>query len=602
MKIIKYLLFAILLFAILLIATIAFIVMTVDTDSYKNEIVAAVERSTGRKLEIMGDLQLSFFPWLGLSMESVQLANASGFGDEPMIAVDQVKIKADLLSLVKGQPTVDVIAIHGLVANLKQNAQGVKNWDDLLAEKNAQTSEEEASSQIGGFHIEGIELIDAQLNWVDLMTESTVSLASLNLVTGKIAPQQATDLAIDFQLQDDEGNKIDVDMESSIIIDNNLTELKSDLLKLKANVLSEALPNKTLAIELDAVVNVDLEKGDITLQDMKVALGETELTGSFELKNAVKPKIAFSFVAKTLDLDQWLVGGEQDQASEIDNGSSVDPMIELPKDLMNAYDVEGALSANTILVSDVKLSDFSSTVIIENGVLSISSISIKLYQGTMRGGVVINSKASLPRYDADIAIENVQIDQLSMDFLGEEQAYLRGVSQLSLTLSSQGHRVSELLKALQGKGDFLAADGALRDRALAEKVESAVAFMKSRDPKPVGEEIVFDELSASYNISDGIMNNDDLKLVTSLILADGQGVVDLPNQALNYRVSLRFSEDPDSLVIPLTASGSLQQPNYGLDLNAILTNPEATEKQLDKTKEDLDKKVDELKSKFGFDL
>ena len=56
-----------------------------------------------------------------------------------------------------------------------------------------------------------------------------------------------------------------------------------------------------------------------------------------------------------------------------------------------------------------------------------------------------------------------------------------------------------------------AGNGALRDKELASKVEKAAAFMKGREPKPTGEEVVFDKLFGTFNITNGLSDNKDFK-------------------------------------------------------------------------------------------
>ena len=58
--------------------------LVIDPNDYRDEIGALVSERTGRSLNISGDLSLSVFPWLGIEVGEVSLANAPGFGPEPM--------------------------------------------------------------------------------------------------------------------------------------------------------------------------------------------------------------------------------------------------------------------------------------------------------------------------------------------------------------------------------------------------------------------------------------------------------------------------------------------------------------------------------------
>ena len=54
-----------------------------DPNAFKGQIAAAVKESTGRELVIPGQIELSYFPWLGFEVGEVRLGNPPGFGDGP---------------------------------------------------------------------------------------------------------------------------------------------------------------------------------------------------------------------------------------------------------------------------------------------------------------------------------------------------------------------------------------------------------------------------------------------------------------------------------------------------------------------------------------
>ncbi len=53
---------------ILMVAAAIMIPMFVDPNDFKGEIIGQVEETTGRKLELAGDIGLTVFPWLGLDL------------------------------------------------------------------------------------------------------------------------------------------------------------------------------------------------------------------------------------------------------------------------------------------------------------------------------------------------------------------------------------------------------------------------------------------------------------------------------------------------------------------------------------------------------
>jgi len=86
-----------LLFGIIVLAA----VMYFDPNDHKDRIIAKVEEETGRQLKLEGDINLSYYPWLGLEVSGVTLGNAEGFGDAPFIHADVVALRIKTMPLLK---------------------------------------------------------------------------------------------------------------------------------------------------------------------------------------------------------------------------------------------------------------------------------------------------------------------------------------------------------------------------------------------------------------------------------------------------------------------------------------------------------------------
>ena len=93
------------------------------------------------------------------------------------------------------------------------------------------------------------------------------------------------------------------------------------------------------------------------------------------------------------------------------------------------------------------------------------------------------------------------------DLAENGKSVIRGKTQMSFNVNTSGDRTSTLKKRLGGKASFKAAEGALQSEKLAQNVEKVIAFLKGREPKPAGEELVFDSLAGTFNIQNGVAKN-----------------------------------------------------------------------------------------------
>ncbi|HFC53216.1 MAG TPA: AsmA family protein, partial [Gammaproteobacteria bacterium] len=69
-----------LLVAALLLLVVAAVVLPllIDPNDFRDEISTLVEKQTGRKLQIEGEIGFSVFPWLGIELGAMELSNAPG--------------------------------------------------------------------------------------------------------------------------------------------------------------------------------------------------------------------------------------------------------------------------------------------------------------------------------------------------------------------------------------------------------------------------------------------------------------------------------------------------------------------------------------------
>ncbi|RMD70734.1 MAG: AsmA family protein, partial [Gammaproteobacteria bacterium] len=116
----------------IIVATGTAIVLFFDPNDYKDEIAAFVKKETGRDLTIAGRITLSLFPWVGVEIHRIALANAGGFGPDPFLKVEDAGVRVRLLPLLKREVEIDTVMLHGLELHLAVDERGRGNWEDLL--------------------------------------------------------------------------------------------------------------------------------------------------------------------------------------------------------------------------------------------------------------------------------------------------------------------------------------------------------------------------------------------------------------------------------------------------------------------------------------
>ena len=188
---------------VLFIAALVVVGMLFDPNDYKDEIVAAAERATGRKLTIDGDLELAVFPSIRIASGAASISNAPGFGAAPMAKLGSAELEVALLPLLSRRIQVSAARLHGLELNLARDASGRNNWQDLGGASSGQAPAPDGGGgapQGLDLGVGAIEITDARVTWNDAATKSKWELTSFGLEANGFGPGKRFPLEMRFSL------------------------------------------------------------------------------------------------------------------------------------------------------------------------------------------------------------------------------------------------------------------------------------------------------------------------------------------------------------------------------------------------------------------
>ena len=693
MKLIKWVI-GLLVAGVVLLGTAAVVLLwVVDPNEYKPWIERAVEEATGRRLQIEGDLALTVFPWLGVQVAGVSLANAPGFGPAPMVEVGTAKVRVALVPLFKGELRADELLLEGARIHLARDAQGHTNWDDLVqaAEQRASGSAPGRDEGLASFMIGGLRIEDAAVHWEDAESGTVLDVAPLDLHTGPVASGKPVDVslhagvrtgepALDLVLQLEarlhpdggfeqlrvdplqatlraqgpalDGRRVDLDLQGPLTAALEGPRVQWTGLRLQARATGPDLPEEGAHASLRGNVYVDMSQGTarfepldlsvdgvalegqcsahglpdkpawtlalksatfsprdllkrwgvevktadpgvlktaqlqldaegakdrVELRKLSATLDATHLQASGSVEGFAKPVIRFEARLDTLDADRYLPppaeqpAGEPAKAPEGGTSAAGGDRLALPAETLRNLDVDGKLTLDRLKISGMQLRKITARLRVKEGKASVDPFGVALYGGTVKGGAAADVREQTPRYAAHFKAESIAVGDLLSDLQGAE-ARIRGTAAGSARLSTRGERVTALKRALSGELAVSLVDGALRDRKLARALEHVIAFLQKREPRPAGEEILFESIRATGKIRQGVLHNDDLQMVTPLVLAKGAGTVDIGADSVDYvlRVALAVGgRDKERVFVPITVKGPFDDLAYGVDLKAV---------------------------------
>lgn len=279
--------FVIVFVIVLLIVLIAFAV-TFDANNYKPQIIAQVEKATGRDFSIAGDINLSVFPWIGLKVEDVTLGNEKGFAAKYFAAIKQLDIKVNVLPLLKKEVEINTIRLHGLNLALEVAADKSNNWSGLTqAEATAgeadKAVEEKAPAAEGAglplqsLQVAGFEFVDAVILYEDRSSKTRATVSDLNLKTGAIEFDRPVEVSFAAHIKNEQPA-----LDSRLKLETTLTFNKQftvfSVRDFVMTVLTSAneFIKQDEQLEVKTSIDVSMEAQRITVKPLQLsALGTT---------------------------------------------------------------------------------------------------------------------------------------------------------------------------------------------------------------------------------------------------------------------------------------------------------------------------------------
>ncbi|MCK5478494.1 MAG: AsmA family protein, partial [Methylococcales bacterium] len=254
----------------------------INPNDFKPEIQAAVKENIGRELTIDGDLELSVFPWIGISTGKLTLSNAQGFTDKPFAKIEESNIKVKLIPLLSKKLEVSRVVLKGLVLNLAKNKQGISNWDDLSSSENSKTqsddksdkpdkTEDKSTSPLAALAIGGVTIEQATIVWDDQQQGQYTEISDFNFKTGRLVFDEPIDVDLSLKVFNKEPELTElISFSTELVVNEKLDVFKFNEFNLKSVSKGKDVPGEELSITLLARIALDLTRQTIEISGLKL--------------------------------------------------------------------------------------------------------------------------------------------------------------------------------------------------------------------------------------------------------------------------------------------------------------------------------------------
>lgn len=218
----KRILIGLVVLVVVAVVGLAIFLLTFDPNAYKYKLEELVQERYHRTLTIDGEIELSLFPRIGLSVQGVSLSEPNS--TDTFASIESTRLAVAVWPLLSNSFVVDHVAISGLKARVVRDKQGQFNFSNLVggtqpvteapsnpAEALVGAAQTAAQAITSGtmpssrnnmqIDIAGLDLKDGEVQLQDAITGMAVAVTRINANTGRVTFNQPFDVRLTARVE-----------------------------------------------------------------------------------------------------------------------------------------------------------------------------------------------------------------------------------------------------------------------------------------------------------------------------------------------------------------------------------------------------------------
>lgn len=581
---------------LLLLAVLAAAVLPslVNLERYRTLLAQRVGKTLGREVTL-GALRISLWRGIGAEIEGIQVGQAPGFGAEPLLSAEALRVSVQLLPLLQGQVKVTSAVLERPRVRLVHAQDGHWSVDDLFkspapqgpARPPVEGARPGKAPLLGGLVLSQLAVRNGEVTLVEQSQSAPVSvtLADLDLTLRQSSPSDPIELRSRARLA---GAVIgQIEAKAQIVLgDRNGPSLDGIAtlagVEFKAwqavlggghdgppfngpfsgevrlagplarTAFSGSLNLKPTGIRIGGAFQKSAgEDGQVTFQGQRedrglrftkisVAFRDMTLEGTAHLPDVRVPQITFTAASPQLRLDRLLAPGPAPQtrtSSGLAWAAAPGPDVSATGGAAG-LSAQGRVNVGELTYKGLTWSGVEVAVRYRDGVLQLPDIRASFVQGTLRAKGEVDLRPKIPHVSLTSRLEKAATEPLV-------KALALGSWKLTSGLDFDGQTEfvglvwPDALGSASGSGAILLRQGRLTDyRPLDRLAEAIGPFLAAQGVHVRLNE--FDQLGGHYTLDKGVLRTKDLTLTKPEGTITAVGALGLLDLSLDFDVVAKF--------------------------------------------------------------
>ena len=303
---------------------------------------------------------------------------------------------------------------------------------------------------------------------------------------------------------------------------------------------------------------------------------KVNLDGSADLAGAV-PLVKAQARFDALDLNAFLPAPA---ATATPSGPGTDVAV----DLAGLRALNGSLGfrAASLAVRQYRINDARFDAVLDAGMLRVTNLHGRLWGGSIEGSAFADARAS--RVGLKAAGSGVNVNALLRDVAGKD--LLEGTGRVVADIETAGRGTAEMKSRLHGSASLQLRDGAIKGINLAQRLRQARAALTQRvdhaQKASQTEKTDFSELTASFQIADGVARSKDLDMKSPFLRLAGDGAADIGKGRIDYTARATVTDTTKGqdgaelaalrgLTVPVRLTGPFEAIDWQIQWSGVAT-------------------------------
>ena len=598
----------------------------VDMNKYKAPIEAKISESIGREFSIKGDLELSLFPWAGVSFTDLYLGNPQGFKEKDFVHIKAFEARVKLLPLISKDIQVKRFILDGAELSYITLKNGRTNIDGLVPSDPSQKKDKPKtpspgeksdlpikSIDVGEFAITNgtLTVVDGRQNSRTEIKDITLQLKNVSLTKpieikfsaevdkkrmaaqGQFGPlgnpMGKNDIPIDFTFTALDQVKtslkgtlsqLDKTPSFNLAIETKPFSLKKVLTALgEKDVLHPSDPSVLEKISFQTTIKGNAQA--VSLSDGSLIIDDSKITFSGAAKEFDKPNLSFTAHLNQFDADRYLpdTPPSGDASKQSAKTAQKAPPASEKSDYtaLRSLVLNVKLTADALKASNLKIQDLVVNIVGNKGVFNLNPMSFKLYDGTVKANAQASFQTDTPATRFSLDADNINSNPLVRDFM--EKDIIEGALKAAVNLNMKGIDPTTIKRSLNGSGELLFKNGAVKGvdlTSMARNVQTAFGMAAGEASEARTD---FAEFVCPFEIVNGVVNTSGTRMASPLIRLNATGKADLNTEKLDFRIEPKFvatvsgqgdTAERSGFKVPVLVTGTFSSPKYAPDVGSLV--------------------------------